>query len=120
MVKKGSAGISIAREAKNPASSSVPRTVRGKDERAGGEKRAKKPVSQGTARKFTGVITREKDWYVSHCLELGVVSQGNTIEEARANLKEAVELYLESFGGEDLPESVGEVVLYPFEVSVSG
>ena len=35
---------------------------------------------------------------MAHCVELGVVSQGKTIEEAKANLKEAVELYLESFG----------------------
>ncbi len=48
------------------------------------------------ARKFTAIITKEKDWYVAHCLELGVVSQGKTIEEAQTNLKEAVELYLES------------------------
>ena len=33
--------------------------------------------------------------YVSRCVELGVVSQGKTIEEAEKNLKEAVELYLE-------------------------
>ena len=32
--------------------------------------------------------------YVSRCVELGVVSQGKTIEEAQKNLKEAVELYL--------------------------
>ncbi|HOJ39107.1 MAG TPA: type II toxin-antitoxin system HicB family antitoxin [bacterium] len=69
--------------------------------------------------KFTGVITKEERWYVAHCVELGVVSQGKTIEEAQANLKEAVELYLESFGTEELPESKGEVVLYPLEVGVS-
>ena len=56
---------------------------------------------------------------MAHCVELGVVSQGKTIEEAQANLKEAVELYLESFGTEDLPESMGEVVLYPLEVVVN-
>jgi len=39
---------------------------------------------------------------VARCLELGVVSQGKTSEEATANLKEAVELYLESFGEEEL------------------
>ncbi len=72
------------------------------------------------SRKFTAVITKEENWYVSHCVELGVVSQGKTIEEAQVNLKEAVELYLESFGTEDLPESLGEVVLYPLEVAVSG
>lgn len=69
------------------------------------------------SRKFTAVITKEEKWYVAHCVELGVVSQGKSIEEAQANLKEAVELYLESFGAEDLPESTGEVVIYPLEVA---
>ena len=68
-------------------------------------------------RKYTAVSTREKKWYVAHCVELGVVSQGGTIEDAQANLKEAVELYLESFGTQDMPESTGEVVFYPFEVT---
>jgi predicted RNase H-like HicB family nuclease len=69
-------------------------------------------------KKFTAVITKEENWYVAHCLELGVVSQGETIEAAQANLREAVELFLESFGEEDLPETTGEIVLYPFEVAV--
>ncbi len=46
---------------------------------------------------FNAVITKEEKWYVAHCVELGVVSQGKTIEKAQANLKEAVELYNESF-----------------------
>ena len=71
------------------------------------------------SKKFTAVITKEEDWYVAHCVELGVVSQGKTIEQAQANLKEAVELCLESFGSDDLPESAGEVVLYPLEVAVN-
>ena len=70
------------------------------------------------SRKYTAVITKEDTWYVAHCVELGVVSQGKTIEEAQKNLKEAVELYIESFGTDDLPESAGEVVLYPLEVAV--
>jgi predicted RNase H-like HicB family nuclease len=70
-------------------------------------------------RRFTAVVVKEERWYVAHCLELGVVSQGESIEKAQVNLKEAVELYLESFGSDDLPESAGEVVLYPFEV-ISG
>jgi len=45
--------------------------------------------------KFTTIINREAKWYVARCVELGVVSQGKTIEEAQKNLKEAVELYLE-------------------------
>ena len=44
---------------------------------------------------FTTAINKEGKWYVAKCLELGVVSQGKTIEEATKNLKEAVELYLE-------------------------
>jgi len=66
--------------------------------------------------KFTAVITRERKWYVAHCVELDVVSQGKTIEDARNNLKEAVALFIESFGIADIPKSSGEVILFPFEV----
>ncbi len=45
--------------------------------------------------KFTTIINQENKWYVARCVELGVVSQGKTIEEAQENLKEAVALYLE-------------------------
>ncbi|MEK7541319.1 MAG: type II toxin-antitoxin system HicB family antitoxin [Patescibacteria group bacterium] len=44
--------------------------------------------------RFTTIINRENKWYVARCVELGVVSQGKTIEDAQKNLKEAVELYL--------------------------
>jgi len=47
--------------------------------------------------KFTTIITQEDKWYVARCVELGVVSQGKTIEKAQENLKEAVELYLMEF-----------------------
>ena len=72
------------------------------------------------SKKFTAVITKEEKWYVAHCVELGVVSQEKTIENAQANLKEAVELYIESFGTEDIPENTGEVLFYPLEVAISG
>ena len=45
--------------------------------------------------KFTTVIIREGKWFVARCLELGVVSQGKSVENAQKNLKEAVGLYLE-------------------------
>lgn len=48
-------------------------------------------------RTYTAVIHREGSWYVAGCPEVGVVSQGKTIEDAIANLKEATELYLEEF-----------------------
>ena len=46
---------------------------------------------------FTAIIHKEEDMYVAKCPEVGTVSQGKTIEEALANLKEATELYLEEF-----------------------
>lgn len=46
---------------------------------------------------FTAILQKEEDMYVAKCSEIGTVSQGYTIEEAVANLKEATELYLEEF-----------------------
>lgn len=46
---------------------------------------------------FTAVIDKEEDWYGADGPEVGTASQGKTIEEAIANLKEATELYLEEF-----------------------
>jgi hypothetical protein len=40
-------------------------------------------------------LLREEDWYIAQCLEVDVASQGHMIDEALANLAEAVELYLE-------------------------
>ncbi len=49
------------------------------------------------SRTFTAVLHREGEWFVADCPEVGTVSQGQTIDEALANLKEATELYLEEF-----------------------
>ena len=46
---------------------------------------------------FSAVLHKEEDLYVAECPEVGTVSQGYTVEEAVANLKEATELYLEEF-----------------------
>lgn len=46
---------------------------------------------------YTAVVHREEEWFIADCPEVGVVSQGKTVEEAVANLKEASELYLEEF-----------------------
>lgn len=49
-------------------------------------------------RTLTAAIRKEdENWYIADCLETGTVSQGHTIEEALANLKEAVELYEKEF-----------------------
>ena len=46
-------------------------------------------------RPFSATVWREGDWYVSQCLEMDIASQGETEEEALANLKEALELHFE-------------------------
>lgn len=45
--------------------------------------------------KFTVTIIPEGKWFVARCLELGVVSQGKSVEAAQRNIQEAVEIYLE-------------------------
>jgi len=45
--------------------------------------------------KLTGVIEQEGDWYVALCPEVDVASQGRTVDEARKNLIEALELFFE-------------------------
>ena len=52
---------------------------------------------------FTAVLVKEEDLYVAECPEVGTVSQGSTVGEAVANLKEATELYLEEFPLEEAP-----------------
>jgi predicted RNase H-like HicB family nuclease len=46
---------------------------------------------------LTAILDKEEDMYVATCSEVGTVSQGSTVEEALANLKEATEIYLEEF-----------------------
>jgi len=46
-------------------------------------------------RSYTAIVEKEGDGYVSLCPELDVASQGATVEEATANLREAVDLFLE-------------------------
>jgi predicted RNase H-like HicB family nuclease len=46
-------------------------------------------------RPFTATVWREGNWYVAQCLEVDVASQGETEEEALANLKEALELHFQ-------------------------
>ncbi|MBC7249151.1 MAG: type II toxin-antitoxin system HicB family antitoxin [Anaerolineae bacterium] len=67
-----------------------------------------------TTRIFTAILYREEDIYVAECPEVGTVSQGYTVEEAIANLREATELYLEEF---PLPE-VTRPLMTTFEVAV--
>jgi predicted RNase H-like HicB family nuclease len=69
-----------------------------------------------TTQTFTAILHREEDLYVAECPEVGTVSQGHTVEEAIANLREATELYLEEFPMEDFPKSL----MTTFEAVVNG
>jgi len=46
--------------------------------------------------KGTIKIEQEESWYVATCLENNIASQGKTIDEAMANLREAISLYYEN------------------------
>jgi predicted RNase H-like HicB family nuclease len=51
--------------------------------------------NKGMKRPFATTVWREGNWYVAQCLEVDVASQGETEDEALANLKEALELHFE-------------------------
>jgi predicted RNase H-like HicB family nuclease len=57
---------------------------------------------------FTAIIERENEGFVALCPELDVASQGDTIEEARANLQEALELVLETASPEEIDQRFGK------------
>lgn len=65
---------------------------------------------------FYAVITKEDKWYVATALPSGVVSQGKTIEEAKSNLQEALELYYEDRDMKE--ESYSNPLLMPMEVTI--
>ena len=69
--------------------------------------------------KLTAIIEREGDGFVSLCPEVDIASQGNTIEQARDNLKEALELFFETASPEEIKQRLhGEIYLTQIEVSV--
>jgi len=68
---------------------------------------------------LTAIIEREGDGYVALCPELDVASQGDSVEEARRNLREAIELFFECASpGEIKRRLTGEVYVTNVEVSV--
>ena len=68
---------------------------------------------------LTATIWREDNGYVSHCSELDIASQGETVEEARNNLREAVELFFETAHPNEIAGRLNpEVYITPMEVEV--
>ncbi len=71
-------------------------------------------------RQFTAIIEREDNGYVALCPELDIASQGNTVEEARLNLKEALELFFETASPEEVRERLhDEVFVTRVEIKVA-
>ena len=64
---------------------------------------------------LTAAITHEGDWYVARCLQVEVTSQGESVESALANLREALELYFED---EPLRDDVQPPIIAPVAISV--
>ena len=70
-------------------------------------------------RQFTAIIERENEGFVALCPELDIASQGDTIEEARANLQEALELFLETASPEEIDQRLrNEVYVTRVEVAI--
>ncbi len=70
-------------------------------------------------KQLTAIIEREGDGYVSLCPELDIASQGDTIEEARNNLREAIELFFEAASPNEIQTRLHEeVYVTQLEVSV--
>ena len=62
------------------------------------------------SKRLTAVIHRESDGFVALCPELDIASQGDTIEEARDSLREALELFFECAPPEEIHDRLGEEV----------
>jgi len=68
---------------------------------------------------LTAIIEREGNGYVALCPELDIASQGDSIEQARNNLREALELFFEAAPHEEVKQRLhGEIYVTQLEVAV--
>ncbi len=65
---------------------------------------------------LTAFVEHDGDGFVSLCPELDIASQGDTVEEASRNLREAVELFFECAGAEEVVRRLkGDIYISRFE-----
>lgn len=70
-------------------------------------------------KQMTAIIEREGDGYVSFCPELDIASQGDTVQEARENLQEALELFFETASPMEIQRRFhDEIYITRLEISV--
>ena len=68
---------------------------------------------------FTAIIEHEGDGYSALCPELDIASQGDSVEEARKNLIEAIEMFFETASKAEIQERLhDEVFITRLEVAV--
>ncbi len=69
-------------------------------------------------RQFTAIIEREDGGFVATCPELDVASQGDSVSEARENLREAIELFLETASPQEIASRLrSEIYVTQIEVT---
>jgi len=75
-------------------------------------------IPSGTSKllgvKLTAAVTHESPWFVARCLDVEVASQGESVEEALDNLREALELYFEDA---PLPDSGEPPIIASVEIA---
>ena len=70
-------------------------------------------------RQMTAIIEREGKGYIALCPELDIASQGDTVDEARNNLKEALELFFETASASEVQHRLhDEVYVTRVEIAV--
>ncbi len=67
---------------------------------------------------LSAIIEREGEWYVATCPELDIASQGHSVEEAKQNLFEAVQLFLETADPSEITVPTERPFITTFEVAV--
>ncbi len=68
-------------------------------------------------RTIHAVFQNDGEWFIARCLDFPVTTQGKTLAAAKGNLQEAVELYLETWGGTKSSKPSKEVYLTSMEVA---
>lgn len=70
-------------------------------------------------KRMTAIIEREGSGYVSFCPELDIASQGDTVQEARENLRKALELFFETASAEEIQQRLhDEIYITRLEIAI--
>lgn len=65
------------------------------------------------SRTLTAAVVRDGEWYVARCLEVEVASQGESVDAALADLREALELFFED---DEVPARFDHPLVTPIEI----